>query len=37
MAPSHSEISNRPKNEQDNLETDPPIVHGSAGDQEVSF
>ncbi|KAJ9145567.1 hypothetical protein NKR19_g6068 [Coniochaeta hoffmannii] len=35
MAPSHSEESNRPKNEQDKLETAQPIVHGSAGDQEL--
>ncbi|KAK4647408.1 uncharacterized protein QC761_101230 [Podospora bellae-mahoneyi] len=36
MAPSHSEVSNRPKNENDHLETDQQIAHGSAGDQNLS-
>jgi hypothetical protein len=32
---SHGEVVNRPKNENDHLETDPPIIHG-LGDQNVS-
>ncbi|KAK4173632.1 hypothetical protein QBC36DRAFT_220171 [Triangularia setosa] len=35
MAPSHSEVSNRPKNENDKLETGQSIAHGSVGDQEL--
>ncbi|KAK4198895.1 hypothetical protein QBC40DRAFT_340946 [Triangularia verruculosa] len=34
MAPSHSEVSNRPKNENDKLETGPTIAHG-IGDQKL--
>ncbi|KAK3984614.1 hypothetical protein QBC44DRAFT_375025 [Cladorrhinum sp. PSN332] len=35
MAPSHSEVSNRPKNENDKLDAGHNIVHG-AGDEELS-